>query len=93
MFELTEHAVIRFKQRYKKYNKKDLFDLFIILKKEVRNASLTYVSSDHLTHYYELPNHADLYFVVNKINNVCTTIKPLSHSEKIRLEYPSKFNL
>lgn len=91
-FKLTEHAIMRFKQRYKENINKDNFDLYSILKKEIKESTLDFVSSDGKTYYFELPNYKNLYFVVDKSENVCMTIKSLSANEKIRLELPSKFN-
>lgn len=88
-FKLTQHAVMRLRQRSKKIKSKDNFDWYLFAKKQSDLAILTYVSSDGKTLYYELPDDDSLYFVVNAISKVCATIKPLSAKEKIHLEYPN----
>lgn len=88
-FELTQHAVMRFKIRHRKNKDKDNYDLYLILKNEARNSILEYASYDGNTLYYSLPNYGNLYFVVDRFKKVCTTIKPLSHNEKLKLNFPN----
>ena len=90
-FELTEHCVMRFKQRGKNLLKKDNFDLYLELKKEKEKAILSYISQDKQTLYYELPHYEGLYFIVQKQNMVCVTIKKLSYTEKLNLDYPKNY--
>ncbi|MBQ5492747.1 MAG: hypothetical protein IIT78_02575 [Mycoplasmataceae bacterium] len=87
-FKFTEHSIPRFKQRGKNKQQTDLFDTYSELEKLKRDAILCYVSHDQITQYYEVPGHKDLYFVVNKISNVCVTIKTLTYKQKLELDYP-----
>lgn len=87
-FSFSEHCVVRFKQRGKNKNQTDLFDLYNELKKVKHDAILCYVSHDQTTLYYEVPGYEDLYFVVNKTNNVCVTVKKLTYKQKLELDYP-----
>lgn len=87
-FSFSEHCVVRFKQRGKNKQQTDLFDAYIELAKVKNDAILCYVSHDQTTEYYEVPGHSDLYFVVNKMNNVCVTIKNLTYKQKLELDYP-----
>ena len=84
---LTEHCIIRFKQRAKNCLKKDNFDLYTTLKQEKEHALLSYTSKNKQTYYYELPNYEGLYFVVDKTTMVCTTIIELSYNKKLELDY------
>lgn len=89
-FQLTEHAVMRFKLRHKRKDlSNDNFALYVILKKQIEKSSLSYVSEDRQTYYYELPDYPDLYFVVAARDMICATIKPLSYTEKLKLDYPT----
>ena len=89
-FNLTEHAVMRFRQRKKNKNKNDdTFYSYIELKAEAMHSVLVYVSADHQTLYYELPHHPNLYFVVRRMGMVCVTIKPLTPNETWNLDRPS----
>ena len=79
-FSFSEHCVVRFKQRGKNKQQTDLFDSYSELEKLKKDAILCFVSHDQTTEYYEVPGHKDLYFVVNKISNLCVTIKTLTLS-------------
>ena len=87
-FSFSEHCVVRFKQRGKNKKQTDLFDVYSELAKVKNDAILCYVSHDQITQYYEVPGYKDLYFVVNKISNVCVTVKTLTYKQKLELDYP-----
>ncbi len=86
-FNLTEHCVMRYKQRGEKKLDKDLYKLYLELKNKANNALLVYVSQNRDTLYYEVEGENDLYFVVSAKTMCCTTIKKLSQKEKINLDY------
>ena len=87
-FKFTEHSVARFKQRGKNKQQTDLYVVYSELCKVKNDAILCYVSHDQITQYYEVPGYEDLYFVVNKISNLCVTVKKLTYKQKLELDYP-----
>ena len=83
-FIITDHALIRVKQRIENFKHKSDFEIVQLLNDYLNNTNVEFSDNNYDYYHYDCKIKY-LYIVVKRCNSLIISVTPISHAKKINL--------